>query len=50
MRWPWWLKPLLRVFVRRFLEQNRTVVAMQQQGLRYESNLLLVPDADIQAR
>lgn len=50
MRWAWWLKPLLRVFVRRFLEQDRSVVAMQQQGLRYESNLLLVRDADTQAR
>jgi hypothetical protein len=50
MRWAWRLKPLLRVLVRRFLQQGRTVVAMQQQGLRHGSNLMPVRDADSQIR
>jgi phenylpropionate dioxygenase-like ring-hydroxylating dioxygenase large terminal subunit len=44
------IKPLLRPFVRRFLAQDRDVVVRQQEGLRHEQNLLLIRDADTQAR
>ncbi len=43
-------KPLIRSFARRFLGQDRDVVVKQQQGLQYEQNLLLIRDADTQAR
>jgi phenylpropionate dioxygenase-like ring-hydroxylating dioxygenase large terminal subunit len=48
-----WLRaaaPLLRPFVRRFLEQDGAVVTMQQQGLKHEQNLMLIRDADTPAR
>ncbi|MEJ0063545.1 MAG: aromatic ring-hydroxylating dioxygenase subunit alpha [Alphaproteobacteria bacterium] len=52
--WNWpvlsMLKPALRVFVRRFLGQDRGVVIKQQEGLRYEQNLMLIRDSDTQAR
>lgn len=52
--WNWPLltmaKPVARLFVKRFLGQDRTAVAQQQIGLRYEKNLLLMRDADTQAR
>lgn len=44
------LAPVARVFARRFLNQDRRVVVMQQNGLKYEQNLLLIRDADTQAR
>jgi phenylpropionate dioxygenase-like ring-hydroxylating dioxygenase large terminal subunit len=44
------LAPLLRPFVRRFLNQDKGVVVMQQDGLRYEQNLMLIRDADTPAR
>jgi phenylpropionate dioxygenase-like ring-hydroxylating dioxygenase large terminal subunit len=50
MPWLTPLRPLLRPFVRRFLEQDRDIVAMQQQGLRHGPPLLLVNDADTQAK
>jgi phenylpropionate dioxygenase-like ring-hydroxylating dioxygenase large terminal subunit len=53
----WWtlpwltpLKPLLRPYVRAFLEQDRAVMAKQREGLRHEPPLLLISDADTQAR
>lgn len=48
-----WLRlisPIVRIFARRFLNQDRRVVVMQQDGLKYESNLMLIRDADTQAR
>jgi phenylpropionate dioxygenase-like ring-hydroxylating dioxygenase large terminal subunit len=48
-----WLKlfaPLVRIFARRFLNQDRAVVVMQQDGLKHEQNLMLIRDADTQAR
>ncbi|HEU0117214.1 MAG TPA: aromatic ring-hydroxylating dioxygenase subunit alpha, partial [Alphaproteobacteria bacterium] len=48
-----WLKlfaPLVRIFARRFLNQDKGVVVMQQDGLKYEQNLMLIRDADTQAR
>jgi phenylpropionate dioxygenase-like ring-hydroxylating dioxygenase large terminal subunit len=49
---PWLgiLKPLLRPFVRTFLNQDRAVIVMQQKGLRHNPALLLINDADTQAR
>jgi phenylpropionate dioxygenase-like ring-hydroxylating dioxygenase large terminal subunit len=44
------LAPLVRPFARRFLKQDRDVVVMQQDGLRYEHNLMLIRDADTPAR
>jgi phenylpropionate dioxygenase-like ring-hydroxylating dioxygenase large terminal subunit len=44
------LRPLIRRFARRFLGQDRDVVVKQQRGLKYENNLLLIRDADTQAR
>jgi len=48
-----WLKlfaPIVRIFAKRFLNQDKSVVVMQQDGLKYEQNLLLIRDADTQAR
>ncbi len=49
---PWLrlLAPVIRIFARRFLAQDRDVVIKQQDGLRHENNLLLIRDADTQAR
>ncbi len=49
---PWLglLAPLLRPFVRKFLNQDREVMVMQQKGLRFDPPLLLINDADTQAR
>ncbi len=49
---PWLspLKPLLRPFVRAFLRQDRDVMALQQVGLAHAPTLLLVDDADTQAK
>jgi len=44
------LAPLVRPFARRFLHQDRDVVVRQQEGLRYEQNLMLIRDADTPAR
>jgi phenylpropionate dioxygenase-like ring-hydroxylating dioxygenase large terminal subunit len=44
------LSPIIRPFVRRFLAQDRDVVVKQQDGLRYEQNLMLIRDADTPAR
>ena len=48
-----WLKfvvPVVRIFARHFLSQDRDVVVKQQAGLKYEQNLLLIRDSDTQAR
>lgn len=49
---PWLtpLTPLLRRFARTFLEQDRSVVVMQQEGLKHKPNLMLIDDADRQAK
>lgn len=44
------LTPLIRLFARTFLGQDKRVVVMQQEGLKHEKNLLLIRDADVQAR
>jgi phenylpropionate dioxygenase-like ring-hydroxylating dioxygenase large terminal subunit len=49
---PWLsgLKPVLRHYVCAFLQQDRAIMARQQQGLRYDPPLTLIDDADTQAK
>lgn len=49
---PWLsaLKPLLRPYVRAFLYQDRAIMERQQQGLRWNPPLMLIDDADTQAK
>ena len=49
---PWLnaLRPALRPFIRKFLGQDRDVLGRQNEGLKYHPQLMLVGDADIQAR
>ncbi len=49
---PWlgFLAPFLRPFVRKFLNQDREIMVMQQKGLRFDPALMLINDADTQAR
>jgi phenylpropionate dioxygenase-like ring-hydroxylating dioxygenase large terminal subunit len=49
---PWisFLKPLLVPFVRNFMNQDREMVIKQQEGLKYNPPLMLIKDADTQAR
>lgn len=44
------LKPLVRPFVKRFLEQDRGMVAKQQAGLAWNPALMLINDSDTQAK
>lgn len=50
MPWLSVARPVLRRFVRAFLNQDRRVVEMQQEGLRHNPSLMLIRDADVQAR
>lgn len=50
MPWLTPLKPLLYPLVRRFLGQDRDVVVKQQRGLAFDPQLMLINDADIQAK
>jgi phenylpropionate dioxygenase-like ring-hydroxylating dioxygenase large terminal subunit len=50
MPWLTPLKPALRPFVRAFLRQDRDIMTKQQEGLRFEPKLMLIGDADQQAR
>lgn len=50
MPWLTPFAPVLRLFARRFLEQDRNVVVMQQDGLRHDPPLMLINDADAQAK
>ncbi len=49
---PWLapFKPLLRRLARGFLGQDRDMVARQQEGLMDDPSLLLIDDADTQAK
>ena len=49
---PWLtpFKPLMRPIARRFLGQDRRILALQQEGLAYDPPLMLVDDADRQAK
>ncbi len=45
-----WARPFVRHFARIFLGQDRDVVVKQQEGLAYKANLMLIDDADTQAK
>ena len=49
---PWLnlLKPFIQPLARNFLDQDRQVVIKQQIGLQYNPSLMLIKDADTQAR
>ncbi len=44
------LKPILRPYVRAFLNQDRAIMVRQAEGLKYDPPLALIDDADTQAR
>jgi phenylpropionate dioxygenase-like ring-hydroxylating dioxygenase large terminal subunit len=44
------LRPLLQPFARTFLGQDRAIVEKQQEGLKFAPSLMLIKDADTQAR
>jgi phenylpropionate dioxygenase-like ring-hydroxylating dioxygenase large terminal subunit len=44
------LKPIIRRLMRQFLDQDRDVVIKQQAGLAYNPALMLIDDADTQAK
>ncbi len=48
---PWLsaLKPFLRPFAREFLSQDRRMVEMQKEGLKYSGAQMLIQDADVPA-
>jgi phenylpropionate dioxygenase-like ring-hydroxylating dioxygenase large terminal subunit len=50
MPWLTPLKPVLLPFIRTFLGQDRDALGRQSEGLKYNPQLMLVGDADIQAR
>ena len=50
MPWLTALRPALLPLIATFLGQDRDVLSRQQEGLRYDPPLMLVGDADIQAR
>lgn len=50
MGWLAPLTPVVRRLARTFLEQDRDVVVLQQQGLAHDPNLILIDDADTQAK
>jgi phenylpropionate dioxygenase-like ring-hydroxylating dioxygenase large terminal subunit len=43
------LRPLFRPFVRAFLGQDRAMVELQREGLRFRPSLMLIRDADVPA-
>jgi hypothetical protein len=44
------LRPALLPFIRMFLGQDRDALGRQNEGLKYDPQLMLIGDADIQAR
>ena len=50
MPWLTPLRPVLLPFIRTFLGQDRDALGRQNEGLKYDPQLMLVGDADIQAR
>ena len=50
MPWLGPLKPFLRPFARAFLDQDRRIVELQQAGLKHDPPLMLIDDADTQAK
>ena len=50
MPWLSLIKPLLTAFAKKFLWQDIDAVNKQQEGLKYDPNLMLINDADTQAK
>lgn len=50
LAWAAALTPVLRIFARKFLGQDRDVVVRQQRGLKHAPKLMLINDADMQAK
>ena len=44
------LSPILGIYARKFLRQDADMVDLQQMGLKYDPTLLLIDDADTQAK
>lgn len=44
------VRPILRRFMRAFLGQDRDMVNLQREGLRFEPKLMLINDSDVQAK
>lgn len=50
--WPWWLgfiKPFFLALGRTFIADDRKIVALQREGLRFDPALMLIQDADMPA-
>jgi hypothetical protein len=45
-----WIRPIARRLTLQFLNQDRDVVVKQQEGLAYNPSLMLIDDADTQAK
>ena len=48
-RWLNLAKPFFRPFARAFLGQDRAMVELQREGLKFNPRLMLIPDADVPA-
>lgn len=48
--WLTLIKPLVKWFTHRFLFQDMDAIRKQQEGLRYDPSLMLIKDADTQAK
>jgi phenylpropionate dioxygenase-like ring-hydroxylating dioxygenase large terminal subunit len=48
---PWLalIRPFFRPFAREFLRQDRAMVELQREGLKYSPRLMLIQDADVPA-
>ncbi|MBV1885692.1 MAG: aromatic ring-hydroxylating dioxygenase subunit alpha [Parvibaculaceae bacterium] len=44
------LKPIVRPFIKVFLGQDRDMVNLQQEGLKFDPRLMLINDSDVQAK
>jgi hypothetical protein len=49
MPWLSVLKPILQPIAKTFLGQDRGMVVLQQEGLRFNPSLMLIRDADVPA-
>jgi phenylpropionate dioxygenase-like ring-hydroxylating dioxygenase large terminal subunit len=50
--WPWWvgfIRPFFLAFGRIFLGDDRKMVELQREGLKFDPSLMLIQDADVPA-
>ncbi len=50
MPWLTAMRPVLKLFARAFINQDRRIIIQQQDGLRHDPSLMLINDADVQAK